>query len=402
MLALAGSDAAGGAGIQASRIHEAMLRRGVKSRLLVKYRSGSAPDVEELRRTRVGRWALFHLQRIERRTGYQLVLHPSSPGSPFAERLASADVLHLHDVHSSFVNPGAVARWSRRLPVVWTLQDMWAVTGKCIYSYECDRWLTGCGACPHLSDWPVLDRDRTDFLWRWKKRLFDGARFRLVCPSEWLAEIVRRSPLLGRLPVEVIPNSVDTRTFRPGRDDELRRTLGIAPSAVVVAFGSHASVPRKGFAHLIGATAVTRRSGDVVVLAMGEPLASAKGEPGIVWAGTVGAGAPMARLLRAADLLCLPTLAENLALVLLEAAATGLPAVAFDVGGTREAVRDDETGLLVPSGDTSALAAAITALVGDPARRASMGGAARALAERAFDDDVVAACYESLYRSVTA
>ena len=398
MLALAGSDDASGAGIQASRIHEAMLRRGVKSRLLVKHRSGNGPEVEELRRTRLGRWALFHAQRIERTTGYHLTLHPSSPGAPFAERLASADVLHVHDVHSGFVNPGALARWSRRLPVVWTLQDMWAVTGKCIYSYECDRWLTGCGACPHLTDWPALERDRTDFLWRWKKRLFDGARMQLVCPSEWLAGIVRRSPLLGQMPVEVIPNSVDTRTFRPGRDDDMRRSLGIAPSAAVVAFGSHASVPRKGFAHLLAATADARRSGNLVVLAAGEPLESAKGEPGIVWAGTVGAGEPMARLLRAADLLCLPTLAENLALVLLEAAATGLPAVAFDVGGTREAVRDGETGLLVPPKDDAALAAAIGALAADPARRASMGDAARALALRDFDDDVVAARYEAVYR----
>ena len=377
-----------------------MLRRGVKSRLLVKYRSGDGPEVEELRRTRLGRWALFHAQRIERRTGYHLTLHPSSPGSPFTERLASADVLHVHDVHSSFVNPGALARWSRRLPVVWTLQDMWAVSGKCIYSYECDRWLTGCGACPHLSDWPALERDRTDFLWRWKKRLFDGARIQLVCPSEWLAGIVRRSPLLRQMPVEVISNPVDTRTFRPGRDDELRRSLGIAPDAVVVAFASHASVPRKGFAHLVEATAALRRTGIVVILSIGEPLESAREEPGIVWAGTVGPGEPMARLLRASDLLALPTLAENLALVLLEAAATGLPAVAFDVGGTRDAVRHGETGLLVPAKDDAALADAIGALAGDASRRASMGGAARELAESAFDADVIAARYDALYRAL--
>lgn len=375
-----------------------MLRRGVKSHLLVKVKTGAGPEVEELSRTRLGRWALFHAQRIERKTGYQLVLHPSSPGVPFEKRLRDADVLHLHDVHSSFVNPGAIARWSRRLPVVWTLQDMWAVTGKCIYSYDCDRWRTGCGSCPQLADWPPVERDRTDFLWRWKRRLFAGAQIRIVCPSHWLAGIVKSSPLLGRMPVEVIPNSVDTNLFQPGRDDAARRALGIADSAFVVAFGSHAAVPRKGFAHLLAATAARRARGECTILAMGEPLASARGEPGIVWAGTVAGSEPMSRLLRCADVLALPTLADNLALVVLEAAATGLPCVAFDSGGTREGIRDGVTGILVPVGDTAAIGRAIEGLAADPPRRSAMGAAARAFAVSDFDDSVVAARYEAVYR----
>lgn len=400
MLALAGSDAASGAGIQASRIHAAMLRRGVESRLLVKEKTGDGEFVEGLRRTRLGRWALFHRQRWERRSGYHLMLHPSSPGSPFAERIASADLLHLHDVHSRFVHPAAIVRWTKRVPVVWTLQDMWAVTGKCIYAYDCDRWMRGCGRCPQLAEWPVLDKDRTDFLWRWKRHLFSNARLRLVAPSRWLAEIVGRSPLLGHLPVEVIPNSVDVRTFRPGPKDESRRALGIAPGAFVVAFGSHASVPRKGFSHLLEATKKRRSRGEWTVLAMGEPLAGAANEPGIVWAGAVTAGEEMARHLRAADVLCLPTLAENLALVLLEAAATGIASVAFDSGGTREAVADGETGILAPPGDTSRLREAIESLARDVPRRVSMGAAARLRAEREFDDDLVAARYEAVYREI--
>lgn len=403
VLHLAGSDLASGAGIQASRLHAGLLELGHASRLLVKSRNGhEAPHVEELRRTRAGRWLLFHAQRIERSSGFHLMLHPSSPGRPFAERLDATDVLQLHDVHSSFVNPAAAARWSRRLPVVWTLQDMWPVTGKCIYSYECDRWKTGCGACPHLGDWPALEKDRTDFLWRWKRRLWMDATFHLVCPSEWLAEIVRKSPLLGHRPVEVIPNSVDTRTFQPRDSAPLRAELGIGSAAVVVAFGSHASVPRKGFSHLLAATSERRSRGSIVVLAMGEPLASARDEPGVVWAGTVPAGEPMAKLLAVADILCLPTLAENLALVVLEAAATGIPAVAFDAGGTREAVRPGETGLLVPTGDTHALAGALHALADDPARRRTMGAAARTFAAESFDDRVIAGRYEALYRGVLA
>ncbi len=402
VLHLAGQDAGNGAGVQASRVHVGLLRRGVASRMLVKERLGDAPQVEELRRTRVGRRILFHVQAFERRTGLQYFFHPGSPGRPFERRLAETDVLHLHHVHANFVNPAAAARWSRRLPVVWTLHDMWAFTGKCIYAYDCARWKTGCGECPQLRDWPELDRDRTAFLWRWKRRLWADARFHLVCPSRWLADRVKESPLLGRLPVSVIPNSVDSTVFAPGDGAAVRARLGIPRGTFVVAFASHPATPRKGFAHLLDATSSRRRDGRCVVLAVGEPLDSARDEPGIVWAGPTPTGAPMAELLRAADVLCLPTLAEVFGLVLLEAAATGIPTVAYDVGGTRDAVRDGETGLLVPVGDVASLRGALDAVCDDQGKRAAMGAAGRRLVEREFDDAVVAERYERLYREIAA
>jgi glycosyltransferase involved in cell wall biosynthesis len=402
VLHLAGQDGGNGAAIQAAGVHAALLRRGVSSRMLVKERLGGVPEVEELRRTRIGRRLLFHVQAFERRTGYQYFFHPSSPGRPFEQRLGETDLLHLHNLNANFVNPAAAARWSRRLPVVWTIQDMWAFTGKCIYAYDCPRWQTGCGACPQLADWPAFDRDRTDFLWRWKRRLWSDARFRIVCPSRWLAELARKSPLLGHLPVEVITNSVDTTIFTPGPGDAVRALFGIPRGAVVVAFGSHPATPRKGFAHLLEATAARRRDGRIVLLAVGEPLASARDEPGVAWAGTVPARAPMAELMRGADLLCLPTMADALGIVLLEAAAVGIPTVAYDAGGPRDAVRDGETGLLVPVGDVAALGRAVEALCDDPARRAAMGAAGRRLMEREFDDGVIAERYERLYRTVLA
>jgi glycosyltransferase involved in cell wall biosynthesis len=402
VLHLAGQDGGNGAAIQAARIHAGLLKRGVVSRMLVKERLGGVPDVEELQRTRFGRRLLFHVQAFERRTGYQYFFHPGSPGRPFERRLAESDVLHVHNLNANFVNPAAAARWSRRLPVVWTIQDMWAFTGKCIYAYDCDRWLTGCGACPQLGDWPPLDRDRTDFLWRWKKRLWEDARFRIVAPSRWLADLAKRSPLLRHLTVDVIPNSVDTSLFAPGPGDGVRARFAIPRDAIVVAFGSHPATPRKGFAHLLEATSARRRDGRVVVLAVGEPLESARGEPGVAWAGAVAAGAPMAELMRAADLLCLPTMADTLPIVLLEAAAVSIPSVVYDAGGSRDAVHDGETGIVVPVGDVAVLGRAVDALCDDPGRRAAMGAAGRRRMQSEFDDALIAGRYEALYREVSS
>jgi phosphatidylinositol alpha-1,6-mannosyltransferase len=67
-----------------------------------------------------------------------------------------------------------------------------------------------------------------------------------------------------------------------------------------------------------------------------------------------------------------------------EAMVCGVPVVAFDAGGTRDVVRDGETGRLVPDGDVDALAAAVSELLDDPQTRAAMAHAARAFARTRF------------------
>ena len=86
---------------------------------------------------------------------------------------------------------------------------------------------------------------------------------------------------------------------------------------------------------------------------------------------------PSARYLRGLDVYVLPSDWEAFPIGLLEAQACGVPQVATDVGGTREALVP-ETGVLVPPGDPGALADAVIGLLRDPERRAAMAAASRA------------------------
>jgi glycosyltransferase involved in cell wall biosynthesis len=80
------------------------------------------------------------------------------------------------------------------------------------------------------------------------------------------------------------------------------------------------------------------------------------------------------QILRATDVLVLASKGwEGLPLTVLEAMASSLPVVASDVGGTREAIVDGETGLLFPPGDATALAQGILSLAGDPLLALQMG-----------------------------
>ena len=86
-----------------------------------------------------------------------------------------------------------------------------------------------------------------------------------------------------------------------------------------------------------------------------------------------------------ADIFCLPTLADSLALVLAEAGIAGLPLVSTDVGAISELVRPEQTGLLVPPGDDAALASALDRLVSDPALRHALGANAQTVVRDEFN-----------------
>jgi glycosyltransferase involved in cell wall biosynthesis len=99
------------------------------------------------------------------------------------------------------------------------------------------------------------------------------------------------------------------------------------------------------------------------------------------------------------DVVVLPstTRGEAFGLVLLEAMASGIPVVASHLPGVRAVVDHGRNGLLVPPGDSSALAAAIADLLGDPARRVRMGHDGRRKVESVYDWRLLASQLEQLY-----
>jgi glycosyltransferase involved in cell wall biosynthesis len=128
-----------------------------------------------------------------------------------------------------------------------------------------------------------------------------------------------------------------------------------------------------------------------------EALSALAAEPGIEWLGPV---ADVRTVWRRAAIALLPsTYGEGVPKVLLEAAACARPIVATNVPGCREVVRTGETGILVAPHEVEALAEAIAVLAGDPARRAAMGRAGRALVERDFAEHIIAEGTLAVYRA---
>ena len=104
-------------------------------------------------------------------------------------------------------------------------------------------------------------------------------------------------------------------------------------------------------------------------------------------------------LMQAADAFVMTSLWEGLPMVLLEAGASGLPVVATDVGGTRDAVLDGLSGHITPPGSPDATARALESVMGmSQADRQAMGAAGRRHVHETFEIRAVADAWEPLYR----
>ena len=95
---------------------------------------------------------------------------------------------------------------------------------------------------------------------------------------------------------------------------------------------------------------------------------------------------------------CLPSFAEGVPVVLMEAMASGVPVVATRIAGVPELVDDEVSGLLVRPGDADALAAALERLAGDEPLRAGLAAAGRAKVRAEFDIAASVAALEALFQ----
>jgi glycosyltransferase involved in cell wall biosynthesis len=108
------------------------------------------------------------------------------------------------------------------------------------------------------------------------------------------------------------------------------------------------------------------------------------------------------KFMSAADIFCLPSYREGFGTVLINAAATGIPAIASRIYGSDEAIQEDVTGLLHEAGNPDELASKMALLARDPALRARLGQSAQARARRDFSEASVTAALLGFYADVIA
>lgn len=237
----------------------------------------------------------------------------------------------------------------------------------------------------------------------------DGGSQRDFLAQEGIAPASRLRVLASGSLTGVNLARFDPAALAPERE-AVRRELGIPEDACVIGFMGRLARD-KGIAELLAAFGIVAAARDKTALILiGPDDAEGKSARSLVKAATgadrrihaVGFVERPEAYLAGADIFCLPSYREGFNLAILGAAALGLPVVATRINGIRDAVSENETGLLVPPKDVPALASALAVLADDPAARRRMGAAARVRTRTLFDANVVNGALIAEYRRLMA
>ncbi len=394
------SDIIGGAGIAGYRLHQGLLDHGVESRILAPRLAMEDYRLAKIKRRRYIDGALLlagsvlGLNYLFLYHGFGIHRHPF---------YRDADIVNLHNLHSGYFNYLAIPGLARRKPVVFTLHDMWSFTGHCAYSYDCEKWVTGCGSCPYPDTYPRIRLDNTRIEWKLKRRVYSKCNLNIVTPSRWLARLAAKS-MLKKFPIHHIPNGLNIDVFKPYEKKLSRDRLGIKASSNVLMFAAdNLTDPRKGSELLHEAITgfPDELKRDTIILTFGKSV----GELSEIGMQTIELGyieddATKVLAFSAADIFVFPSLADNLPLVLQESMACGTPMVAFDVGGIPELVRPGITGYLAKEISIYDFRNMIISLLRDKTKRDYMATMCRKIAVDEYSIEKQVNSYLRLYNEL--
>jgi glycosyltransferase involved in cell wall biosynthesis len=408
-LILSTFDTCGGAARAAFRLHQGLRILGVDTQMLVQVKSSDNVAVIAPRPN-------FRRDFAKLRPSLDsllLKLHPQHEATTFSPqwvpdfidqkvKQSAPDVINLHWVCDGFLKIETLAKFKR--PIVWTLHDMWAFTGGCHYSQECDRYTVSCGNCPQLHSHQTFDLSR--WIWRRKAKAWKDLNLAIVTPSHWLAECARSSSLFRELPITVIPNGIDLGLYKPIDRKLARQILKLPQDKQLLLFAAvkATSERRKGFHLLQAALQQLSQSGwaekaELLVVGASPPPSDATGlKFQTHYLGTLSDDISLALVYAAADVFVAPSLQDNLPNTVMEAIACGIPCVAFNVGGMPDLIEHQRNGYLAQPYETGDLADGITWVLSDNERYQKLANAARQKAEQDFTLEKQANSYVNLFQ----
>lgn len=305
-----------------------------------------------------------------------------------------ADVIHLHWINGGFVNIKHLSKVKK--PIVWTMRDMWPMTGGCHYGMGCENYKSGCGKCKQLDS-----ACRYDLSWlvakRKQKHLPNGMK--IVGISRWLSEKAGESKVFQGFDIRTIHNNISVNEFFPVDKAVAKKVLGIdTPKKIILTGAQSLKEFYKGFDRFMEAINKLNKSkyflaffgklDDEVVKSIGFEYKNF---------GFLHDTVSLRLIYSSADVFVAPSLMDAFGKTLAESMACGTPVVCFDATGPKDIVDHQQNGYLAKPFEPDDLAKGIMWVLEDEERRKRLSKNARQKVEENFDIRIIAQKYKELY-----
>lgn len=400
----------GGAGRAAHRLHQGLRGTGIESQMLVQDKVGDdATVIEPSNKVNKGIAKLkptldklpLQLYQQRDRTTYSVQWLPDKIATQVAR--FNPDIVNLHWINEGFVQIETLAKLNK--PLVWTLHDMWAFTGGCHYNQECDRYTNSCGACPQLHSNKNWDLSR--WIWERKAKAWQDLKLTIVTPSQWLAKCAISSSILQNQKIKVIPNGLETQTYKPIERHLARKILNLPDNKQLILFGAMNATSdlRKGFHLLQLALKSLHQSAcaeqfELVVFGASQPVVETNFNFKTHYLGKLSDDISLTLIYSSADVFIAPSIQDNLPNTVMESLACGTPCVAFNIGGMSEMIEHQKNGYLAQPLNTEDLAQGIFWVLENRDRYQKLAHRSREKVEQEFTLELQAKRYLSLLKEV--
>jgi glycosyltransferase involved in cell wall biosynthesis len=415
ILHLSKMDTGGGAADGFVRIHQALLGQGAESvAYVLKQKRRDVPMVAAkglLSPWQKLVWGLGRAFAKVKRFGvkpvgvYDFDAEANFPAEPIIRhargRSAKWDLVLVH-WSGGFVRPEAVREIAQALGArvaLWQV-DMAHATGGCHSNLGCEKYRTGCGACPLIASTESHDVSSVQAARR--ARLWKELDAIVLAPSGWSARQAKDSFILRDLELRTFPIPLDLAALRPAADaSAARRELGLpAEGRIALVRALDPALTYKGFGLFLEALRQLDAQGvalHVAVIGDRGFVPAGFRHVGITELGPQRGDAALARAYQAADFFVSPSTNETGPMMAGEAMACGRPLIAYPIGIAPDLIEQGRNGTLIqPVGDVAALAAALREYAEMPAgelaarQQAAADSAGRIFSARYFSEQVQA------------
>lgn len=405
---LSQSDIEGGAARAAYKLHKALCEAGIDSHMLVQSKASGTSSVTTPYNTHIKKiiakirplldrvvLAFFYKKRS------RTLFSPSILGfSKIIDEInkLNPDIIHLHWICGGMMNMNDLAKL-KKYPIIWSLCDMWPITGGCHYDDWCERYRFGCGNCKVLGS--SYKYDLSYFVFRKKKKAYESlSKIIFAAKSRWIQECAQKSLLCVADNVVYLPNLIDTDLFSPMRMATAKEILRLDAEKKYVLFGADGATqdPRKGFQELCEALNNFLEDERIEFLVFGAeaPEKSIFPVNKIHYLGRIHDDVTLKIIYCSASVMVVPSLQENLANTIMESLACGTPVVAFDIGGNSDMIEHLHNGYLANPFDIMDLTRGIEYIL-NANSSAQLSQNAREIICTNFSTSVMVKQYQNIY-----
>ncbi len=412
----------GGAGGAARRLHEAILRQGADSVMLVLDKQTNTPHIAEIEqhipnldRSKPSAQLFYAFNIIQQRLNNypqrnNLEMFTTTESivnyTELAPFIQQADIINVHWIDGFFDYQNAPKAFAGK-HIVWTLHDMYQFTGGCHHAFDCNNYITGCKGCPQMGAADYCEMTQTSH--NIKLEAYNNLNISFTAPSHWLENCAQKSLLMQGMESRVIPNIFDINKFKPVNQEQARTQLKLPADKAIILFGADSLLrPVKNLKTLLNClnelcAANTIHPDNFVLVVFGAGNLQNINTPyRIIELGVLNSAEEMSLAYSAADFTAIPSLIESFSYLKCESLACGTPIIGFTVGGMPYLIENKVNGYLAAPFSTAEFKDALLWGLHTAKNNAEIRNNCRKIIEENLNEPLVAGNIIDFYTHIAA